>query len=134
MDGTGKKRLSYEDIRYLLRDRIKQANIELNSNKDIMKKVMEHCMFIGVIEKPVVADCVYHGTVEYGIVATDKQIIKHIERKNWNYYSNLHIGPIMLRPHARYVNKETTCEKRRHKIVCYYPRLAEDLSYIATRY
>lgn len=134
MDGTGKRRMTYDELRFLLKDRIKAANDELNRDKSFVQEFIKHCLFVGVIENPVPADSVYHGSVEYGVVATDKQILKHIERKSWSYYNNLHIGPILIRPHARYVNKKVTNEDRRHKVECYWPHLAEDIDYISKRY
>jgi hypothetical protein len=134
LDGTGTKRMCYEELHYVMSDRIKKANEELNSNKELVRIFVEHCLFIGVIENPVIADCVYHGTIEFGVCATREKIIKHVMRKNYNFYNNLHIGPILFRPHARYVDKVATDESRRHRVECYWPHLAEDIDYISTRY
>ena len=134
LDGTGKTRYNYDELMFYFRDRIQKANEELNRSVDFKLKVLDHCMFTGVIDNPVIADAVYHGNLDYGIVVKRSQIENHIRRKNYDFYKNLHIGPIMLRPHARYVNKSATNEDRRHKIECYWPNLSDDIDYISRRY
>jgi len=133
-DGTGEKRYGYADVHYLYKDRIKEANIELNSNKDFVKKVIRRCVFKGTNEAYEEADFLYHGDVNYGVCINQKQTYKHIDVKSWGFINNLHIGPLHLRPHARYVDKETTSYENRAKIEMYWPYLVEDMQYIARRY
>ena len=134
IDGTGEKRIEYDNLRVMLHDRIKEANEELNRDKDFIMTVIEHCVFVGTIPDADPADCLYHGNYEFGVVATRKQIEKHIYRKNWQWINNLHIGPLHLRPHARYVNKDIRSEKKRQTLECYWPNLAADIDWIAHRY
>ncbi len=134
MDGSAPKRIEYEKLRVLLHDRIKEANEELNKNKDFIMAVMDHCLFKGTIEGAEPADCIYHGDYEFGVVATRKQIEKHIHRKEWNYINNLHIGPLQLRPHARYIGKEIKSQKKREALECYWPHLGADIDWISHRY
>jgi hypothetical protein len=133
-DGTGNVRKGYQDVAYELRDRIKEANIELNKNKDVVLNVLNHCVFKGANSENIEADSIYFGTAEYGIVASKKQIISHIKRRTYDFYHNLHIGPLLMRPDARYVNGEIVSKRKRQRIVIYWPNLSADIEYIAHRY
>lgn len=134
MDGSGKERLPYEELRYRLRERISEANEELNSNKEFIKTIVNRVIFKGTFEENTPADFVYFGDVNYGVVVSKKQIYRFIEVKNQKFISNLHIGPIMFRPHARYIGKEIKNENNRHLIDFYWPNYEADLRYIARRF
>ena len=56
MDGTGKKRYEYEDLRKMLKERIIEANIELNSSQEIIEKTFERCLFLGNRENAIEID------------------------------------------------------------------------------
>ena len=133
-DGSGKERKAYLDVVTGLKDNIKHANEELNYRKDFVLKTMYHCFFQGVsISNPII-DAVYFGTKEYGIVATRKQILSHLRKRSFSFYDNLHIGPLLLRPHSRYVNRKIADERNRNRLIAYWPNLNADLSYISQRY
>lgn len=134
IDGTGEKRLGYHEISLFLTERIKKANLELNSNKEFVKEFIDRCIFDGAIEGFIPADCIYDGTLEYGVFVTRKQIHKHIESKSFSYYKSLHIGPLLLRPHARYTDGPIKNDRKRKVVVCYWPNLFLDLLYIFGRY
>ena len=134
LDGTGKERIDYNKLRLKLADRIKEANDELNQSKDFIMEVIKRCLFIGTLENAVSIDCVYFGDYRYGVVATRKQIEKHIYRKDWNWMDNLHIGPIQLRPHARYIGKKIKNPTSRDKIECYWANFSSDIDFISSRY
>ena len=133
-DGTGAKRYCADDVRAMMKDRIKEANEELNSNKEFVEKFMDRIAFDGVDPEARKADAIYYGDVEDGVVVTRGQMHKHLAKNNWDYYTSIHIGPINLTPCARYVNKPVTNEKKRHSIQCYWPKFASDMIYISNRY
>ncbi len=133
-DGTGKVRVPIEELKYRMMKQIKAANDELNSNEELIVKVAERLIFQGVNKDAPKAEAIYHGDVMDGVIVTRPQIIKHIKRKNWNYYDNLHIGPLFLKAHARYIGKEVVNEKYRRKIDASWPRLLEDITYISKTY
>ena len=134
MDGSGKKRYDYIEIRRALDKRIKDLNKEFNSNKDFVKAVIERLMFKGGQEDNIEADFIYHGDIHYGVICSKSQIFKHVDHRDWDFMDNLHIGPIQFRPHARYVDGDTKKEKSRWKIDFWWATLAADLDYIAERY
>ena len=135
VDGTGSdERQSYEDVSTALAERIKEANTELNSNMDFILEIMNRCVFKGAREEFLEADCVYFGDKDYGEVATKKQFIKNTMRRGFDYFDHLHIGPILLRPHSRYVKKDISYQRNRDRIVCYWPHLREDIEYMSKRF
>ena len=133
-DGTGKERFPYRKISYLLDKRIKKANVELNANKEFVLVMIYRLVFIGTHRDNIVADYIYHGDKEFGVVVSRKQVFKHIYNGKWDFLENLHIGPIILHPHARYVGREIKNEKRRQTIEAHWPNFYSDLRYIAKRY
>ena len=133
-DGTGEKRMTYVEIAHALQDRIRKANDELNYRKDMVLKTIYHCVFKGANENNPEVDAIYFGTKDYGVMATKKQILTHIRKRNFGFYENLHIGPLLLRPDARYVDKEIASQRKRNRIVAYWPNLNADIEYISKRY
>ena len=136
LDGTGKIRLDWYELYQKYKDRILEANDELNDSTDFVKKVIKRTVFQGVDEKSHMAEYLYFGDQEYGTIVSFNQMNKYIDRKphNWDFYENIHIGPIVLRPHGRYAHKQIVSEKRRNEIQCNWPNLHADLDYIVKRY
>ena len=133
-DGSGKQRIEYEELLFRLKDRIKAANDELNKNKEFVWDVIVRTVFKGTLDDNIEADYLYHGDAEYGVLASKKQIYSHFLKRDWKYYSNLHIGPIHIRPHARYVNKDIKRPDSREKIDFAWINLHADIDYISSRY
>ena len=134
LDGSGKERMDYNKLRLVLEERIQEANEELNSSKEIIMKVMERCLFVGNLENAIPIDCVYFGDYRFGVTATVNQMRKYITRKSFHWMKNLHIGPIQLRPHARYINKDIKHPEAREKLECYWANFSSDIDYISSRY
>ena len=137
MDGTGTKRHCSSEVQELLKDRIKEANDELNDSKDIIKAAINRVIFDGVVPEARKADAIYHGDVKKGVVVTREQMMKHIDKKekeDWYYTRVLHIGPLILTPAARYVDRPEKDGKKRHIIECIWTKFAEDMEYISMRY
>lgn len=133
-DGTGSNRMSLDEVRFRYRDLIKKANTELNEDPEIITKIVDRLVFDGVNPNAAKADALYHGDIYYGIVITRKQVHKHILRKVWDKYDNLHVGPLFLRAHARYVGVEVRNEKYHQHIDAKWARLIADMEYISKRY
>ena len=110
IDGTGKERMPLYELKYQLSTAIKLANTELNSDPEKLVQIIDRLVFKGWNEDAQVADAIYHGDIFNGVVATRTQVMKHIRNKYWDYYDNLHVGPIFLRPHARYIGTEIKSE------------------------
>ena len=134
VDGTGKERIPYHEVMVKLGEKIKKANFELNTNKKFVIETMERCIFTGTDSGYTHADYIYHGNAGFGVLVSHQQLMKHINMRDWLYMNNLHIGPLQLRPHARYVDRDIANEKSRHSIDFYWANLFQDLEYISRRY
>lgn len=135
IDGTGQRRMQSIEIRYMYDDRIRKMNEEFNSSKEFIKKFADRVMFQGVNPDASKAEYIYHGDVDYGVFVSRYQFMRHIEKKNWDFMQTcVHVGPFVIRPHARYANKEIRNENHRHTVVINYPRFVQDLLYISSRY
>lgn len=134
IDGTGKERIPLFELKYQLATAIKEANTELNSDPEKLVKIIDRLVFQGWNNDAPMADAIYHGDIFNGVLATRTQVMKHIRNKDWDYYDNLHVGPIFLRPHARYIGVEVKHEFSRHKIDGFWTNLLADIKYISQKY
>ena len=134
LDGTGKTRLPYAQISLVLAKRIKKANIELNSNKQLITDFINRVLFDGNKDYQEKAEYIYYGTTEFGVICSKEQILSHILRKNYSYLNNLHIGPILFYPYARYIDFRDTHPQKRKIVQFSWPNFSSDLDYIARRY
>lgn len=136
LDGTGKYRADFYEIFIKYKDRIVLANHELNDKMEFIEKFFERVVFQGVDANAMGVDFIYHGDMDYGVVVSKKQILKYISSKKgtWGFYENIHVGPIVLRPHARYSHRAVICDERRHQIQCNWPNFKSDLEYIVKRF
>ncbi len=133
-DGSGKERMSYEELIFRLKDRIKEANEELNKDRDFVWDVILRTTFKGTMDDSPLADYIYHGDVSFGVIASINQVYRHCSRRDWKFYNNLHIGPLHIRPHARYFNKPVKKEESRQKMDFAWINLNADIDYISSRY
>ena len=134
MDGSGEQRMEYFELIAKLNTKIVALNEELNSSKEFIKDVIHRMLFQGSVDSNIPADYIYFGDVNYGVVCSEAQIFKHVDRRDWEYMDNPHIGPIQFRPHARYINAPIKKEKSRWKVDFWWANLSADLEYIAERY
>ena len=134
-DGSGKRRLGSVEVRFHYEEEIKKLNEEFNQSKEFIKKFADRVMFQGVNPQANCADFIYHGDVDYGVFMSRYQLMQHIDKKNWDFMTGcVHIGPFVVRPHARYSNKEIRNEEHRHTVVVNYPKIIQDIMYIFPRY
>ena len=134
LDGTGKKRLSNIETSQWLEKELKEANDELNMNREVISKVLERTMFQGIDENAQPAQYIYFGTPEIGKVLSRKQIESYVNGRGWRFFNCLHIGPIFLKPHARYIRGPIRDAQRREEVYCYWPNLPDDLDRISKRF
>ncbi len=136
LDGSGAVRHDYHEVFQMYKARVIEANKELNQNIEFVKKTLDRAVFQGVDPEAPRADFIYYGDEEFGTLVAYQQVYKYIERKpgNWSFYENLHIGPLIIRPHGRYAHKEVVSEKRHNEIQLNWPHLQEDLQYIVKNY
>lgn len=133
-DGTGKKRYPYKRVMQALDKRIQYANQELNSNRDFVVHIVNRLIFKGSREDNILAEYVYHGDEEYGVIVSRKQVLMHAKNNLYSFMDNLHIGPLIMHPHARYVGKPVKSEKKRNTIEFHWANYFTSLRKIAVRY
>lgn len=134
MDGSGKIRKDYHETYQWLEKDIQEFNEEINSNPDLVEAILDRLIFQGVNSKATSATHIYQGDMSYGTTVSKLQIYKHLKRKKYDFYENMHIGPLLIKAHARYSHKEIVDPKRREKVEFYWPKFESDIKYIATRY
>ena len=133
-NGTGKKRYSYPEVCYWLKDQIAKANEELNSNYDLIEQFVDRVVFLGVNPDEIKADALYVGDINYGNLVVREQVKKYLRSKGWHYRDTLHIGPVNLSACARYVDKPIKDERKHNMIECHWPRMDSDIKFIASRF
>lgn len=134
LDGTGKVRKDYHSTYDWLQDGIRSFNEEINSDMEIKFQILERMLFQGVSDAAPKATYIYHGDITYGEVVSRTQILQYLKRKSFDFYENIHTGPLLIRPHARYSDTEIKNDELRHRIDFYWPKLGEDIHYIYTRF
>lgn len=134
-DGSGVKRFDSIAVNKMLVERIKKANEELNSSKELIKKFLDRVLFQGVDRDALRADAIYLGDVKEGTVVLSKQIEKYVDyKKSWSKLNQLHIGPIFIRPNTRCLDFNAKTEPRRHRVECHWYCIKEDINFIANRF
>ena len=133
VNGTGKQRMNNHQTFEWLSKRVEKANDELNKVEIIMK-VCDRALFQGVTGDVPAADAIYHGDFKEGFVASRFQIETYLENKSFDWIENLHVGPLLIRPHARYAGTEIKNPWARHKVVLYWPKMKYDIKYISGHY
>ena len=130
-NGTGEKEIELEDLKYQLRARIKEANKELNSSRELLVKFANRVLFQGIREDAPSVDVIYHGDYEYGFLATKTQITKYLYTDNWDFFSNLHIGPFHIYPRSIFETLRRTDGRDMKRVEVTWPLIINDLIYIA---
>lgn len=133
-DGTGIKRYPYKKVTSALEKRIIYANEELNENRKFVIHIVNRMIFKGSKEDNILAEYVYHGDAEYGVIVSRKQVLLNAKYNQYSFLDNLHIGPLIMHPHARYVGKKIKSEKKRNTIEFHWPNYFTNLRKIAVRY
>lgn len=134
-DGSGHHRDPYNVVFARLQADIQEANRELNADQEIMWKVISRCLFQGVNQKAIPADYLFMGDAQGGHIVSKGQVYKYIRLKNWDFIENLHIGPLLFNPHARYVDKDVPERfNGRFLVDAKWPNLDKDIMYIERKF
>jgi hypothetical protein len=126
MTGTGKKRLTYEEISALLLPRIQKANKELNS-PEMINCVLDRFVFRGSYGRVISADFVLFGGSKFGTLYSQEQIRKAATRKRYFYSRAIHFGPILIQPFLRDVDGKSDNSYKREKIQAKWHYMQSDL-------
>jgi len=134
MDGSGKKRYRVDLLIIKMANAIKEANAELNANFDIIKRITDRIIYQGVDPSSKRATHIYHGDMEFGVTVSERQIDKWMSNRTWRYSKYIHIGPFVLRPEARYVDKPIRSDYKRRHVNAIWINAEADIRLISQRY
>lgn len=134
LDGSGKVRKDYHETYEWLHYDIKRFNDDINDDHNTVISIIERFMFQGVRDDVPGVDYLYFGDLEFGMAISKGQILRHLSVKSFNFYENLHIGPLLIRPHAKYAHTEIKNDYSHKRVDFYWPNLKDDVKYIYQRY
>ena len=77
VDGTGDVRHATAQVKSMYRDKIQNANNELNKRENLVK-ILNRVLFAGSFKNPIVVDAIYHGTVQEGIYTSRHELIAYL--------------------------------------------------------
>lgn len=118
---------SFQIIKGELRHRIFEANKELNADESFILSFLERFVFRGINKNYPSADAIYFGDKISGFVATKEQLLKRMRNTKYVEDRCLHVGPVLFRPHSRYVTGIIRNERNRKRIVVSWPNLKKDI-------
>ena len=134
LDGTGEKRMIYNEIMTKYANEIRKANEELNANPNFVCEMVCHYLFDGSRPELPSADAIYYGDIYNGYLVNRQQVRSHLRKRKWNQLNNPHIGPLLIRATARYPDKRDTYERKRHRVNLAWLYLSDEIKYISTHY
>lgn len=134
LNGTGSIRMTYDELFPTMISEIKTANEELNEYNERMLNFVVNSVFVGNNPNLPEADFIYHGSLNFGIIVSRKQVIKHLKKRNYDYMRNLHIGPIQFHPYARYASFNERNPYKRNIVNFVWVNFVSDLEYISSHY
>lgn len=89
-----------------------QANAELNSNKELLRKIAMLCFFEGNDDNREKADFLYYGVVDKGILFSQEEVVDIISRDVSNYKRGIHYGGLIHNPCSRNPKEIDNCNIR----------------------
>lgn len=134
LNGKGEIRMSYDELFPTMISEIKIANEELNQFNERMVKIVDKFLFEGNDSSKQEAEFIYHGSLNFGVLCSRKQVIKHLRRRNYDYMRNLHIGPLQFHPYARYASFKEKNPYKREIVNFVWVNFISDLEYISEHY
>lgn len=129
-DGSGIKRMSQKEVLSTYSDYILRLNEALNSDRFVVRDFVKRVVFEGNDILKQNADYIYHGDIEEGEICSKESVLQYVKRKTFSRLINVHIGPIMIRPYARYLSGVETHPEKRHQVTFEWNRMEWDFEYI----
>lgn len=126
LDGTGKIRMDFEKLSTKYYDFIKEIN-DAFKDKNIIYQSLIRTVFNGSEGRSSYADYIYHGNENYGILVSKTRLINYVLNKSYDYYRNIHIGPLVLQPYLRDIKRKSKNQFKKHIIQVKWYYLLSDL-------
>lgn len=135
IDGSGNRKMVIKEIVEKYPQRASRLNDELNYSKEFVKKCVMRMLLIGRDpNNPEVDYICYWRDYDKPVVVNKRQIMAHLDRKEWNFMENPHIGPIQFRPHVLYKKDDAYRDKYVNRMDCWWSNFLNDLDYIERYY
>lgn len=103
LDGTGSRRMLFEELYIKYKYLIEFASKELNS-KEIVSKCLDRFVIKGTENSKVPVDYFYYGDDNYGVLCSSQDLKRFVLSRNYDHYKTLHVGPMSFQPYLRDVN------------------------------
>ena len=129
-DGSGQRRMPQQEVLRVYSKEVEQLNLKLNSNRFFVRDFVKRVVFDGNDPFKPSADFIYHGDIEEGEICSKEAMLAYCKRKTFHRLINVHIGPVMIRPYARYTSGVETYPEKRQKVAFEWSRIGWDIMYI----
>ena len=129
LDGSGQKRILFEDLLPKLSSRLKEANEELGQ-RNIVDACLERFMFSGTENRRQGIDAVVFGSPDCPVYATKDEIRDAVLNRHFRHIRTLHIGPMTLQPYLRDVNRKSKHPEKREVVQVKWHYLLTDIEKI----
>ena len=100
MDGTGSKRMLYDELVLKNRENIDFATKEL-AKYEIVLASLNRFVFCGTDNCQNEVDYIYYGDEKYGVLCSREDLTNFVIGKNYSHYKTMHIGPMSIQPYLR---------------------------------
>ena len=130
LDGTGLNRLNQKETLEKYHREIEEINNAFNEDRYLVRDLCRLIVFEGNDPEKPAADFIYHGDIEEGEICSMESVLRYFKTKRADKLITPHFGRIILRPYARYLNKQETYPEKRHKVVFEWCRMIWDLEFI----
>ena len=128
-DGTGETKHTIMEMIEKYPKEVARFNEFINSDYQIIEKVIDRIMFKGSHEENIAADYLYLPDLPDEIILSRKMIMNYIHKKSWKFLHNPHIGPLQYRPHILETDNEWK-KKYTHRVDFWWISLEADAKYI----
>ena len=126
LNGTGERRMYVDEVMAWLGERVKSANAEL-ARPEIVKASIDRFVFDGSEHCKASADVLAFGTPEYFIFATREALEEVVMKKDYSHIRALHIGPMLLQPFSRDINRLSKHPEKREAMSLHWHYLMSDI-------
>ena len=131
-DGSGNYRLKASQYYSQNSSKIDKLNVEINSNKNLLKVLLKRFIFKGVVDNNPSVDIAYHGTINDGIWATKDEIINFLINEN-QHRKGIHFSSLTYQVWNRCINRNPKTENRRHIMQVKWSSMVKDVIKIIAR-
>lgn len=132
IDGTGNNRFSNKDTSKIYKNEIEKANVVFNK-KRFLVKIIDRLLFSGNFRNPIVVDAEYHGSINNGVWASRKEIIKYMKNSKFTNSDTIKFANLTYQPYMRDENRTAKKPKGRYDMQAKWGSMTNCIKTIASR-